>query len=94
MPRITPYLQAQNTLKIAKEAAPNAVTIWRHPSDVHVRTSALRSAVDRLHRPRQGEEIIVELMKSSKPAPTSKTGHDPRHRLSGDGNWSQRRRAQ
>ena len=63
---ITPMIyKAQNTLKIAKEAAPNAVTILGgiHPTFMYAQVLSEAPWIDYIVRG-EGEEIIVELMKS------------------------------
>jgi anaerobic magnesium-protoporphyrin IX monomethyl ester cyclase len=63
---ITPMIyKAQNTLKISKEAAPNAVTILGgiHPTFMYGQVLAEAPWIDYVVRG-EGEEIIVELMRS------------------------------
>ena len=82
---ITPMIyKAQNTLKIAKEAAPDAVTILGgiHPTFMYAQVLSEAPWIDYIVRG-EGEEIIVELMHSIE-AGTDKRDRadDPRHRLS------------
>ena len=79
---ITPMIyKAQTTLKIAKEAAPGAVTILGgiHPTFMYGQVLSEAPWIDYIVRG-EGEEIIVEFMRRSTRAPTGPTG--PRSRAS------------